>query len=128
MTYDELLLAIQRRAGLASTADAERITTAVLSVLSERLAGGEPGDLGAQLPPELAAALAPRGSGEAFSIEEFDRRVAERGGGSSEQAHARAAAVLTTVLEAVSPGERDDVLAQLPDDVATLVGDLGGAR
>jgi uncharacterized protein (DUF2267 family) len=128
MTSDELLSAVRQRAELASRAEAERVTTAVLATLGERLAGGEPGDLAAQLPPDLAAALASAGPGESFGPEEFDRRVATRSGTSSAVAHRYSAAVLTTVLEAVSAGERADVLAQLPDELAMLVGDLGGTR
>lgn len=123
MTADELFRAVARGADLASVADAEVVTTAVLSVLGERLSGGAPGNLAAQLPPELADALAPDGAGEAFGLEEFDRRVAERSGGSSAEAHGRATVVLSAVLTAVSAGERDDVLAQLPGELATLVGD-----
>ena len=63
-----------------------------------------------------------RGAAEPFGIEELDRRVAEReGGASSARAHEHAAAVLSVVLDAVSPGERSDVLAQLPTEIAALV-------
>ena len=111
-----MLKTMDERGELGGPARALQAAGAVLSVLGERLAGGEPGNLAAQLPVELAGALPAKGAGEAFGIDEFDRRVAEREGGRCppERAHRHAIAVLTTVLESVSAGERDDVAAQLP--------------
>lgn len=113
-----MLKTIDERGGLGGRERAFEVTGAVLSVLGERLAGGEPANLAAQLPTELAGALPVHGGGEAFGVDEFDRRVAEREGRHVhlEEAHRHAVAVLTTVLATVSPGERDDVAAQLPRD------------
>lgn len=116
MDSDAVLKKIERQAELADRQQAEDVTQAVLSVLGERLKGGETSDLAAQLPGELADALPLSGAGEVFGVEEFDRRVAEREGGSCglAEAHRHSAAVLGTVLSAVSQGERRDVAAQLP--------------
>ena len=53
MTHDEFIGHVQHRARLASRGQAERATRVVLETLGERLAGGEPFDLAAQLPPEI---------------------------------------------------------------------------
>jgi uncharacterized protein (DUF2267 family) len=123
MDFDKLVKEIQVAGEFADRDHALSATEAVLSVLGERLAGNEPGQLAAQLPPELAVALPGQGSGDAFGIEEFDRRVAEREGRgcSPLEAHRHSAAVLTTVLRSVTPGERDDVVAQLPAEYLDLV-------
>jgi uncharacterized protein (DUF2267 family) len=49
------------------------------------------------------------------------RRVAERGDVGPDEAGSGAGAVLTTVREAVMPGEFDDVLSQLPQEYRELV-------
>ena len=51
---------------------------ATLSVLGERLKVGEARDLTAQLPADFADAVATSRPGDAFDINEFCRRVAER--------------------------------------------------
>jgi uncharacterized protein (DUF2267 family) len=119
----QLLKDIQRRAELDSEDDAMVAAQAVLSVLGERLAGGQPEHLAAQLPRELAEALPERGAGDAFDDEEFDRRVAVREGHGVDllTAHRHAAAVMNAVLGAVSEGERADVAAQLPADYIDLL-------
>jgi uncharacterized protein (DUF2267 family) len=97
-------------------------TTATLSVLGERLAGGEPRHVGAQLPPELADAIDTRGPGERFDIEELFLRVAAREGGDIVSGQRHAEAVLTTLGQAITPGERDDMAAQLPPGWRDLLG------
>lgn len=116
MDADQLLEEIERRGGFRDAAQARAAAGAVLSVLGERLVGREPAQLAAQLPQELAESLPGIGGAEAFDVDEFDRRVAEREGGGCTpvQAHRHAGAVLGGVLGAVSAGERADVAAQLP--------------
>jgi uncharacterized protein (DUF2267 family) len=57
-----------------------------------------------------------------FDVEEFVRRVAERGNVTREEARTGGAAVLTTLREAVTPGEFDGVASQLPSDYRMLIG------
>ena len=123
MQYSEFVKRVAEGAGFDSTEEADRATTATLSVLGERLKGGEPKDAGAQLPPELADAIGFRGPGDIFDLTEFYRRVAEREGPRTlvTDAQWHAAAVMEVLLEAVSPGERDDILAQLPKEYASLL-------
>jgi len=56
-------------------------------------------------------------------VNEFVRRVVERAEVGPEETR-KAAAVLTTVREAVTPGEFDDVLSQLPQEYRELVGPM----
>jgi uncharacterized protein (DUF2267 family) len=123
MQYGEFVNRVAERAGFGSTEEADRAATATLSVLGERLKGGEPKDAGAQLPPELADAIGFRGPGEIFDLTEFYRRVAEREGGGTliVDAQWHAGAVMEVLLDAVSPGERDDILSQLPQEYALLL-------
>jgi uncharacterized protein (DUF2267 family) len=118
MQLHEFLGQVQHRAQMASLEDALHATRATLSTLAERLQGNEPEHLGAQLPAELKEFLrAPgSGSGERFSSTEFFHRVCQKEGVDLPIAVYHARVVLEVLKEAVSPGEIDDVRAQLPAD------------
>jgi uncharacterized protein (DUF2267 family) len=101
---------------------AENALTATLETLNERLSGGEARDLAAQLPEEIQPTLRPKAEeAEGFLLEEFYRRVAEREGADIETARIDASAVMRVLREAVTPGELDDVMAQLPEDFNSLL-------
>ena len=101
---------------------AENAITAALETLNERIIGGEARDLAAQLPKEIQPALRPKAEeAEGFSLEELYRRVAEHKGVDIETAHMDASVVMGVLREAVTPGELDDVMAQLPEDFNTLL-------
>ena len=122
MKHDEFIGQVQHRARLSSRGEAERATRATLETLAERLAGGEAKDLAAQLPPEIGHHLLGQWSalGERFSLEEFFRRVSLREGVDPPRAVFHARAVIEVLREAVSPGELDDVRAQLPAEFDRL--------
>lgn len=121
MDYGELLGRIEDQAGL-DTEGAEQALAATLTTLAERISEEESQDLAAQLPGEVKAQLMGAGSdGEVFSAEEFVKRVADREGGiPPDEAWSHAEAVLTTLREAISGGEFEDILLQLPDDYLEL--------
>ncbi|MCW2996768.1 MAG: hypothetical protein JWN65_317 [Solirubrobacterales bacterium] len=121
MQYDEFITKVAERAGTRQK-QAEALTRATLQTLGERVTGGEAQDLAAQLPQPLKAAVPqrPTGTAEPFDLNEFERRVAERAGVAEGEDEAGIRAVFQTLREAVSPGEFDDVLAQLPADVRSL--------
>lgn len=119
MTFDEFLGHVQHRARLGSTGAAERATRATLETLAERLAGGEAANLAAQLPAgianylthnRLAAQVATR-----MTLDQFFARVAQREGADLPDAVFHARAVISVLQEAVTPGEMQDVRAQLPE-------------
>jgi uncharacterized protein (DUF2267 family) len=119
--FGEFVGRVQSRARLASEGEALKATRATLEVLGQRLAGGEPGNLGAQLPEEIARFLqGDGGAGERFDLDEFFRRVSEREGVDLPVAVHHARAVIAVLQEAVSGGEIEDVRSQLPADYDPL--------
>lgn len=123
MTLDEFLSLVRERGEYDSRAEAERVSTAVLMVLANRITPGEAKDLAAQLPAPLSSAAQPDDQRPtSFGVDEFCRRVAELVGGHPRTAEWDASAVLSTVAEAVSGGELNQLLSQLPSGYAALFG------
>jgi len=120
MQYDQLIALVAERAGLFK-GDAIDLTRATLATLADRIDGGAVRDLAAQLPGPLQDALLPTTEeAEAFSFEEFINRVAERTRRKSIVSESAVAAVMATLRDAVTPGEFDDILSQLPNDFQRL--------
>ncbi len=111
---------MRQRAGV-DEGRAETVTGATLETLAERLSGGEAADLAAQLPKSLQEPLRPRDGGEPFGLEDFKQRVAERAGLRASEVTEDIRAILTTVREAVSGGEFNDMVDQLPDEFWQLI-------
>ncbi|HZG06533.1 MAG TPA: DUF2267 domain-containing protein [Streptomyces sp.] len=124
MRYDEFLARVRDLGEYADHDEAEHITRAVLEVFAPRITAGEVEDLAAQLPGPLGDVLRDNRAGrpETFGLEEFYRRVAERTGARPRTAEWDASAVLSTVAEAISGGELNQVLSQLPSGYAVLFG------
>jgi uncharacterized protein (DUF2267 family) len=125
MRYDQFIAAVVDRGEYSGREEAEQVARSVLKVLASRITRGEVEDLAAQLPEPLGEALlADRGpaQAESYGVEEFCRRVAELTGGRPRTAEWDASAVLSTVAEAVSGGELNHVLGQLPSAYAALFG------
>lgn len=122
MRYDEFLARVREHGEYADRAEADRTTRAVLGLLGRRLVDGERKDLAAQLPGELQDAVLTAVPQEAFGVEEFLRRLAHELSASEETARWDASAVLTTLAAAVSGGELNHVLTQLPAGYAPLFG------
>jgi uncharacterized protein (DUF2267 family) len=120
MKYDEFIARVAENVGVSS-AEAEKLASATLQTLAERISGGEARDLAAQLPLPLQDALLPASEeAEGFSFKEFVRRTAERAEMDAGVAEIAVDAVLVTLRDAVTPGEFDDVLSQLPQDFKRL--------
>lgn len=134
MKTDEFYAKVRDRGNYENVAEAERVTNTVLGLLGRRLAGGEAKDLAAQLPPEvqqplLAVQAEPSegraggaSGGEGFGVEEFLSRAASELDATAETAKWDASAVLTTVAEAITGGELNQVLTQLQPAYAELFG------
>jgi len=120
MTFDEFLGQVQNRARLASTGEALKATRATLTVLSQRLFGGEADELAAQLPSEIKLYLQQVELPGDFGPDEFFRRVAEIEEEDLPEAIFHARAVMSVLLDAVSAGEIQDMRSQLPDEYAPL--------
>jgi uncharacterized protein (DUF2267 family) len=116
MKYDEFIALVAERMGLFQ-GEAVALIHATLATLSERISGGEARDLAAQLPGPMQDDLVPTNEqAESFSFDEFVRRVAERCRRDPVTSKKAVEAVLMTLREAVTPGEFDDVMSQLPKD------------
>ena len=123
MKAHEFYAKVRERGGYESAEEAQRNTTIVLGLLGERLVGGESKDLAAQLPVELQPALLEAGEGAAgIGVEQFLSRAAQALGASEETATWDVSAVLTTVAEAVTGGQLNQVLTQLQPGYAELFG------
>jgi uncharacterized protein (DUF2267 family) len=120
MKYEEFISRVAESTGVSLT-DADALTHAALGTLAERITGGEARDLAAQLPIPLQNPLPPaREEAEAFTFKDFVRRTAERAGADPATAELGVDAVMATLRDAVTPGEFDDVLSQLPEDFKRL--------
>lgn len=121
MKFSEFIGQVQSRGRMASEDEALKATRATLEVLGQRLAGGEPRNLAAQLPEEIARFLGgDGGAGERFDLDEFFRRVSEREGVDLPVSVHHARAVISVLQEAVSRGEIEDVRTQLPEEFTPL--------
>ena len=120
MQYSEFVGHVQHRARLDSQNDAVRATRATLETLAERIGGGEPSNLAAQLPDEIGYYLKNDAGAERFSVDEFINRVSRRADVETALARSQARAVFDVIRDAVSKGEFDDIRAQLPDDYRDL--------
>lgn len=121
MQHDQFIGRVQAAARLPSRGDAERTTRVVLEHLGERLAGGLPDSLAAQLPPEIARHLgALAGESQRFSPDDLFQAVSVEEGSDLPDAVFHTRAVLGVLAEAISSGQLDKVLDQLPDDFAPL--------
>lgn len=122
MKHDEFIGQVQARARLSSRGDAERATRATLETLAERLSGGEPKDLGSQLPQEIGRYLmSPEAAqAERLTLDDFFNRVSDREGVDLPIAVHHARAVVSVLTEAVSSGEIQDVRGQLGEEYSPL--------
>jgi len=123
MNYETFVDKVAQRAR-TSPERAVGLTRATLETLAERLTGGEVLDLAAQLPKPLQRILKPHPDTEAadrFGAAEFIARVGQRAGVDGNAARNAVRAVFTTLREAVTGGEFDDVVVQMPRDYRDMV-------
>lgn len=124
MRYDDLVGQIQHAARLGSEGETLRAIEATLATLAQRIAGDEADHLAAQLPAGLAPYVtANRGrdrTADSFGIDEFYKRVSRREGVDLPDATHHAKVVMTVLREAVTPGQMDHVMANLPDEYDDL--------
>ena len=120
MDYAEFLSRVEDQAGL-DTDDADQAVVATITTLAERISEEEAADLASQLPSELKPQFdGASADAEIFGLREFLRRVAERASITEDKARESAEAVMATLREAISGGEFEDILLQLPDDYLEL--------
>lgn len=113
------------KSGALSVELAERATVAVLCALEHRLFGKAPEQLEAQLPKKLrelvhACPLHASEPPRKFKREEFLHLIAEEVGCSRLDAERLARVVIGELRFHISPGENEQLLRQLPKDIATF--------
>jgi uncharacterized protein (DUF2267 family) len=120
VTYEDFVETVAERAELPG-ADAQRAACATLATLAERLSTGEVEDLAEHLPVELRACLDEAAAHEAFPVDEFLRRVAQRADLDDATARRAARALFIALGRAVGPEELHDVRSELPKDFDPLL-------
>lgn len=120
MEYRPFIATVEDYAGI-DREEAERAVHATLATLAERLAGGEVRDLAAQLPGELRPFLEGAEPAEAFGVDEFLRRIAQREGVPVPTAARHARAVFTALGRAVGHKELKDMASQLRTDFREFI-------
>lgn len=118
LDYEHFIVTVQHEAGIPKR-QTERAVAATLATLAERISGGEAEDIAEQLPAELRRMLADGSNAQAFDLEEFLRRVAEREGVTLDSAEPHARAVFSALGRAVS--RVADMASELPKDFEPLV-------
>jgi uncharacterized protein (DUF2267 family) len=123
LKYQEFVARVRERGEYDSSAEAQQVISVVVTALAERLQPDEARQLGAQLPAELGDFLSvAAGGGLREGVTEFLRKVSDGTGATERTAEWDASAVLSTIADAVSGGELNDVLTQLPSGYAPLFG------
>ncbi len=122
MKFDEFIGQVQNRAHLASEGEAFNATRATLEILGQRLFGGEAKDIASQLPSQLREfILKNEGQNESFGVDEFFHRVSDREKVDLPVSVHHARAVISVLRDAISPGEFEDMMDQLPEEYRPLL-------
>jgi uncharacterized protein (DUF2267 family) len=125
MKYDEFVGQVQNRAQLGSRGEAVAAIRATLENLAMRLNYESADKLASQLPREIGYYMtnAPRADyrAERVTLDEFFERVAESEPADLPDAVYHARVVMEVVSEAVSRGEIEKLVAQLPDEFDRFV-------
>jgi putative drug exporter of the RND superfamily len=122
-SYDEFLEHVVSRSDLTRP-EAARAGNAVLTTLAERITRKERRVLALYLPKQLRPVIkGGRMRREEFPLDEFERRVAERQGVSTESARESTRAVMSALAAVVARGEMDYLRAQLSADYETVLPD-----
>jgi uncharacterized protein (DUF2267 family) len=127
MKYASFIEKACERAGVTLD-QAEVLNRATLLTLAERVTGGEARNLAARLPKEFRGLLSKnKEDTETYGVNEFTRRVNVRAGVDPDVGERGVRAVLQTLHDAVG-GEFDDVMAQLPSGLRSLMPAAAGRR
>ncbi|SCF08297.1 Uncharacterized conserved protein, DUF2267 family [Micromonospora viridifaciens] len=123
MKYQEFVARVRERGEYDDAAEAQQVISVVVTCLAERLTPDEARQLGSQLPPEMGDVLkSAAGGAQRIGVTEFLRKVSDGIGATERTAEWDASAVLSTIADAVSGGELNDVVTQLPSGYAALFG------
>jgi uncharacterized protein (DUF2267 family) len=133
MNYHEFLDHVHAQPGPDSEEEALTATKATLGTLGERILPGLRENVAAQLDQDLVPFLTAYPGAESdrvepFSLRDFYRRVADRADIAEEDAVMHARAVMTTLAQALTHGQWEDLLSQLSDEYQGLTGEYPDTR
>lgn len=118
MQYRELIKQVQHYSGF-SDSESETALRLFVEKLSARLTEEEREDFASQLPSDLQdIALSVEGT-EKWSGSEFIKQFCEEEDIEEGRAKKQIHAVWEAIKDAISPGEVEDIRAQLPNDLVT---------
>lgn len=122
MTIDEFYNQVGQRLGTSDRQEIESATRSVLAAVADRINRPEAQDLASQLPKELADLVKGRGGPvQKMDAETFMARIqSDLDLQTPEQAERVSRSVLSVLKEAVSQGEWEDVMSQLPRDLQVM--------
>jgi uncharacterized protein (DUF2267 family) len=120
MKYQDFIKRIQETTGDTSPTEAKQTAETVLNILDQRLSRIHRKHLAAQLPGGLHYPVTEEEPSQHFPLEEFYNRVASRLGLNFHEAIVTSQGVMSMVVEAVTPGEINDIVATLPTEFAEL--------
>jgi uncharacterized protein (DUF2267 family) len=116
----DFIKTVEQTAGIPED-DAKKATRAVLRTLGERLSGGEAQDIAEELPEDLGSWIVDGDQAQAFDLDEFIRRVADREGVVEDVAQRHARGVFAALGRFVSPDELHDMASELPNTFGPLL-------
>lgn len=120
MGYREMIKQVQQKSGF-SDAEAKDALEATVECLAVHLTEGERKDFASQLPQQLKdIALSVYATEENASQDLFQQFIQNQQV-EPEQAKRQLLAAWETIKEAISPGEIDDIRAQLPNRTVALL-------
>ena len=122
MKYDEFIKHVQSFSQVDSLDEVKRAVRATLQTLAERIPGDEASKLAEQLPEEMGTHLRGREgqSDNAFTLQEFYRRVGQKEGIDPSAAVIHVRAVFAVLNSAVIPADFSHVRAILSEDYEEL--------
>ena len=122
MHYEEFVNRVKDKTGIDTYENAVQLVFATLQTLGERLSRTHRSHLAAQLPAELKHSLLSAQAAEGFKLEEFYNRVVARTSMGYPHVVTNTRKVMDVLKEAVSPGELQDNLAEIPEEYKELFG------
>ncbi len=122
MRYDDFISRVQDRMNTDDREAAVRAVEATLATLGERLTTPQRTALASQLPDELKRLLYRWQRTRRFMLEDFYKRAASRSDVGFEDGVENARAVGQVLKEAVSAGEIESLLSDLPNEFGEFFG------
>jgi uncharacterized protein (DUF2267 family) len=123
MQYQDFIGHVQHNARLGTEEQAVKITRCVLEVLAKRLTDEEAAHVAAQLPEEIGNYMTNVKGNERFDVDEFFKRVSEKEGVDMPAAVHHVRSVISVLTDAITQGEIEDVINQLPEEFVPLFTD-----